>query len=214
MNSRLICALFTFTATLAAQSSTPAPASTGSGLQLAAPAPLPEKPAPLPAPSQPARPSTLVLKPAADPLHLVEEPEFDVTSDEWRTARRMKVDAVSHNADGIAIQGYDVLSFLDKDPQKGKPELSVTHAGVTWLFATAEHREQFLQDPDKFIPAFGGFCAYSAAQGYPATADPRAFAVLSGKLYLFFDKAVQKVWEQDQARLIGRAGRNWPRLHR
>jgi hypothetical protein len=208
MKLRLISVLFAFAVVLPAQSVSP------SSLQLVPAAPLPQKPSPVPSKPQPFRPSMLVLKPAADPLHLVEEPEFDSDGDQWRTARRMKVDAVSRDADGIAIQGYDVLSFLDQEPKKGKPELSVTHAGVTWLFTIPEHRDQFQQNPAKFMPEYGGFCAYSAAQGYPATADPHTFAVVSGRLYLFFDKAVRTVWEQDQARLVSRADRNWPKLHR
>ena len=160
------------------------------------------------------RPAILNLKPAGDPIYLVEETQPESEKDKWRTYQRPKVERFSRDGEGVALQGYDVLSYLEKVAEKGSKEFSVEYGGVTWYFATANHRDQFRQDPEDFLPQYGGFCAYSVGRGYPATADPRAFAVSGGKLYLFFDKAVQAVWEQEQKRLVSAANRYWPQLHR
>src|SRR5258705_4854057 len=165
--------------------------------------------------SEPAvRPAILNLKPAGDPIYLVDELPAESERDKSRTYQRPKVEMYSKNGEGIAIQGYDVVSYQEKRAEKGRKEFSVDYGGVSWYFATGDHRDQFRQNPERFLPEYGGFCAYSVGRGYPATADPRAFALEDRKLYLFFDKAVQTVWEQDQHRLVTAADRYWPQLHR
>lgn len=159
------------------------------------------------------RPAILNLKPAGDPIYLVEEPAVESERDKWRTYQRPKVDRFSKDGDGVAIQGYDVLSYLEKRAEKGRKEFSLEYGGIKWYFANSDHRDQFRQDPESFLPEYGGFCAYSVGRGYPATADPHAFSVEGHKLYLFFDRAVQTVWEQDQRHLVTSADRYWPQLH-
>jgi YHS domain-containing protein len=160
------------------------------------------------------RPAILSLKPVGDPIYLVEEPAVESDRDKWRTYQRPKVDRVSKDGEGVAIQGYDVLSYFEKRAEKGREEFSVEYGGINWYFASSDHRDQFRQDPERFLPEYGGFCAYSVGRGYPATADPRVYIVEGRKLYLFFDRAVQTVWAQDQRHLITSANRYWPQLHR
>src|SRR5882724_11377005 len=49
------------------------------------------------------RPARLEIKQPGNPIYLVEETEWD--GDQWRTYRRPKVDAISKNSDGVAVQG-------------------------------------------------------------------------------------------------------------
>lgn len=211
-----------FATVLAAQSAGPAEGSHGAPLRLLPSDPLPserptaavEQPKPPSSPQSGVRPAILQLKPAGDPLHWVEEPSTDLERDKWRTYQRPKVDRFSRNGEGVAIQGYDVVSYLEKRAEKGRKDFSFEYGDVIWHFTTAEHRDQFRQDPERYLPAYGGFCSYSVGRGFPATADPRAFSVEGQQLYLFFDKAVQAVWEQDRGRLIAAADRYWPRVHR
>jgi YHS domain-containing protein len=131
-----------------------------------------------------------------------------------RTYQRPKVDRFSRDGEGIALHGYDVVSYQEKRAEKGTAEWVAEYGGIRWRFTSERHREEFQKHPESYLPEYGGFCAYSVGRGYPATADPRAFVVDRGKLYLFFDRAVQAVWEQDRARLVDAADRNWPKLHR
>ena len=106
------------------------------------------------------------------------------------------------------------MSYLGGRAERGTQGFSVRHGGTIWQFATAENGDLFSKNPERYLPAYGGSCAYSVGKGYPATADPRVFTIVGGRLYLFFDKAVQAVWEQDQDRLVRKADNNWPKLHR
>ena len=162
--------------------------------------------------SQAVKPDATPVRPASDPIYLEEEPGQDAAA-EWRTYKKPKVDLFSKDGDGAAVQGYDVVSYQEGKPVKGTQDVASEFGGVVWRFATKEHQSMFEQDPRRYVPQFGGFCAYSVSKGYAATASPRAYSIEGGKLTLFFDGAVKAVWEQDRS-AIQKANRNWPLLHR
>ena len=109
---------------------------------------------------------------------------------------------MSSKADGVAIHGYDpVAYFADDGPQKGRPELAVQHGGGRWLFASEANKKRFEEDPEKYLPAFGGYCAYGVAQGYLVKIDPNAWRIVDDRLYLNYDRSVARTWAKDIARL-------------
>ena len=77
------------------------------------------------------------------------------------------------------------------------PQFSYQWMGATWLFATAENRDRFQAEPERYAPQYGGYCAYAVSKGRTASIDPEAWRVVDGKLYLNYSKGVQKKWEQD-----------------
>lgn len=158
------------------------------------------------------RGTVLVLLPPGDPIHMVDEAEE--LEGEWRTYRRPKVDAFSRNGEGVAMRGYDVISYREQRIDLGSKAFAAEYGGVTWWFASQAHRDLFLSDTKRFVPEYGGFCAYSIGKGYPAPSDPKAFLLEGDRLYMFFDRAALKVWEQGRRESIQRGDRNWPRLHR
>jgi YHS domain-containing protein len=117
---------------------------------------------------------------------------------------------------GVAIKGYDpVAYFTEGKPVKGDSKITHEWNGATWQFASAEHRDAFKKSPEKFAPQFGGYCAWAVSQGYTANVDPeRAWRVVNEKLYLNYDRGVQKKWEQDIPGFIAKAEVNWPKLIR
>lgn len=99
---------------------------------------------------------------------------------------------------GIALQGYDpVAYFTDGKPTKGQPEYSAQHAGATYHFASAAHRDAFLQEPAKYAPAFGGFCAMGVVMEKKLDGDPSLWRIVDGKLYLNVNEAASKRWQED-----------------
>ncbi len=125
------------------------------------------------------------------------------------------VGPVNQNGNQVAIEGYDpVAYFTDGRPVKGSARFSHQWMDATWWFASAEHRDLFAKDPQKYAPRFGGYCAYGVSEGHTSKADPQAWKIVDGKLYLNYNKSVQKMWEQDLMRRIGAAEKNWPSLHK
>jgi YHS domain-containing protein len=110
----------------------------------------------------------------------------------------------------IAIRGHDpVAYFTDGKPVAGSAAFKASHEGATYHFASAANRDAFVNEPAKYVPQYGGFCAYAAALGYKADADPAAFKVVNGKLYLNYNAAVNKNWSSDAAGYIGKADVKW-----
>lgn len=113
--------------------------------------------------------------------------------------------------DGVALHGYDpVAYFKSSQPVKGTPVHTAEYKGSTFRFASQANRDAFVADPTKYAPQYGGFCAYGAASGYKAAIDPAAFSVVDGKLYLNYNRSVQKEWNKDVPGFIAKADKNWP----
>ena len=93
---------------------------------------------------------------------------------------------------------------------KGSAEHSVEHKGSVFLFASKANREAFAAEPDQYAPQYGGFCAFGMAGGYKAATDPAAFSVIDGKLYLNYNREVQKQWSADVPGFVVKADQQWP----
>lgn len=112
-----------------------------------------------------------------------------------------------------ALNGYDSTSyFAASGPVKGKKDFALEYKGTTWLFASAENLAKFEADPSKYAPQYGNYCAYALGNGYLAAGDPEVWEIVDGKLYLNYNRDVQKKWQADQAPLIDSANGHWPTI--
>jgi len=112
---------------------------------------------------------------------------------------------------GVAIQGYDpVAYFTEGAPLEGDPAIAHEWNGATWHFASAEHRDAFAAEPERYAPRYGGYCAYAVAKGTARQADPQVWSIVEGRLYLNLGPAVQRMWQEDLQGNIALADRNWP----
>ena len=112
-----------------------------------------------------------------------------------------------------AIRGYDpVAYFTQSRPVKGSREFTHRWNGATWRFASAENRDRFAAEPEKYAPQYGGYCAYGVASGYAVKIEPDAWSVVDGRLYLNYDRGVQKSWQADVPGYIRKADANWPQV--
>ena len=128
-------------------------------------------------------------------------------------AKSSSISRVNVTSEGIAIKGYDpVAYFTGQGPLKGNPEFEYIWNGARWRFSSAANRESFMQEPEKYSPRYGGYCAYAVSQGKIADIDPAAWTIFEGRLYLNLNKDVQKLWEKDIIEYIRLADKNWPRM--
>lgn len=96
--------------------------------------------------------------------------------------------AVNLDEQGVALQGYDPVSYFSPGgPAKGDASLKVARDGVTYLFANDKNHQAFMAAPERYEPAFGGWCAWAMLEGDEVEVDPESFRVFDGKLLLFYD---------------------------
>lgn len=129
------------------------------------------------------------------------------------TSAGEKVPPVNADKKGVALHGYDPVTYFEKDkPQMGSQQFSYSSGGATWLFVSAEDRKKFAQNKEMYMPQFGGYCAKAVSENHTADVDPLAYKIVNGKLYLNYDAKVQKLWEQDIPGRIANAEKYWPNL--
>lgn len=124
---------------------------------------------------------------------------------------------VSYNTEGeFGIHGYDPVSYIvQKKAQPGKKEFQHSIDGVTYLFESLAHQQEFVKEPQKFIPAYGGWCAYAMAEGEKVDIDPKTFKIIDGKTYLFYNglwgNTLTK-WDKNESSLKPAADSAWMKL--
>jgi len=112
-----------------------------------------------------------------------------------------------------AISGYDTVAYhTQRQAVEGSDSFTHDWNGATWKFASAENRALFVAEPEKYAPAYGGYCAFAVAQGATASTDPEAWDVVDGRLYLNYNKGIQKRWQSDRPGFIKKAEANWPKI--
>jgi len=112
----------------------------------------------------------------------------------------------------LAVGGYDVVSFHQGSPVAGKPKLATTWRGANWLFANQYNLDTFLAEPEKYAPAYGGYCAWAVAKNKLAKSKPKHWTIKDGVLYLNFNKKIKDRWLKDMDGFIAKGNANWPAI--
>jgi YHS domain-containing protein len=121
--------------------------------------------------------------------------------------------AVNKGGDGLAVKGYDVVSYFDqKKPMKGDPRYSYHYNGAKYDFISSGHLALFAKNPEAYLPQYGGYCAVGTSMGHKADVDPESWAVIDGKLYLNSSKGAQRLFNKDPHSAIKQADENWAKL--
>jgi YHS domain-containing protein len=118
---------------------------------------------------------------------------------------------INKDKNGLALKGYDPVAYFNQEKAvEGKKDFEHPWMGATWRFSTAENRDVFAKNPEKYTPQFGGYCAFGVTGGYLAPTDPTAWKVVDGKLYLNYDADIQKKWAEDIPGNIKKGIEKWP----
>ncbi len=118
--------------------------------------------------------------------------------------------SVNTNAEGTALHGFDAVAYFAVDSAvQGNRNYEYAWNGAKWLFANAENLEKFRQNPESYAPQYGGYCSYAVSKGYTADADPQAWKIVDGKLFLNYSPEVKELWEKEQSDNIKKAEGNW-----
>lgn len=146
------------------------------------------------------------------PLSGIAAATFDVAASAAETETSPGPVYTEEAGQTVALSGFDAVSYFIGDgvPQKGLAAHSVRYQGYDYRFASAENAETFATDPARYVPAYGGHCAWGMARGYLAPGDPTAYRIVDGRLYLNYNAAVQAMWIKDIPGFIAKADGNYP----
>ncbi len=113
---------------------------------------------------------------------------------------------------GIALLGFDPVSYFDNNPKKGRSSLRYKVQSATYLFSSKKNLNLFSKNPSAYMPQYGGYCSYGARFGKKLEIDPSAYSVIDNKLYLLLNRATHKMWQQETQKNIAIANRVWPSI--
>jgi len=114
---------------------------------------------------------------------------------------------------GVAIQGYDTVAYFEQQQAvQGNAQFAVDWQGAQWYFANAQHRDQFVANPTRYIPQFGGHCANGLSDGHKVPGNGKHWRIIADKLYLFYSAWGRLQWAVDVENQLALATENWALL--
>ena len=115
---------------------------------------------------------------------------------------------------GVALRGDDVVALATGlEVATGHAKYTVERDGVAYYFASEETMKQFKANPERYMPQYGGFCAFGVAIGKKLDAAPRFADIVDGKLYVFLNAVAFEKYKEDKAGTLAKAEQNWPAMH-
>ena len=124
-----------------------------------------------------------------------------------------KTTVINKDSSGLALDGYDAVAYFTENlPRMGKPEFTADYDGAKWQFTSKENRAAFQKEPAKYVPQYGGYCAWAVSHGYTADTDPNTGKVVDGKLYLNYNPNVAVKWNENVPKYVADGDKNWQNL--
>jgi len=112
---------------------------------------------------------------------------------------------------GVGLKGYDpVAYFTEGGPVEGDPTITAVHDGTLYAFASTDNRDAFIVEPERYLPAYGGFCALAMSYGKKVDIDVNAWKIVDGQLYVQANPRAAQVWQRDISGNIEKADVTWP----
>ncbi len=119
--------------------------------------------------------------------------------------------AAVNTAAGTGLKGYDPVAYFTVGrPTPGVDQYTYRWKGVTYRLASAENLALFKSDPEKYLPQYGGYCAYAMSLNRIADISPSEWTIVDGKLYLNNGFFAQSLWSLNKSGNIASADHNWP----
>jgi len=132
-------------------------------------------------------------------------------------ASRAYLHSFNLDSRGLALEGYCPVSYFTEGlARPGSPAHTSTFNGVDYRFATLEAKRAFDEDPERYVPAYGGWCAYGMAVEDKFPIDPTNFKIVDGRLMVFLRNvnvdALAKWNQGDERAQVRTAEAHWKKV--
>lgn len=125
------------------------------------------------------------------------------------------------NTQGIAIDGYDPVAYFQQgEARKGTEQEVLSYQGLDYYFSSTKNKLLFEENPEKYLPKYGGWCSYAVAEtATKMEPDPNEWQIQDGELILFTSNIVTKItgslkddWNEEPEEYEARADSNWEKM--
>ncbi len=126
----------------------------------------------------------------------------------------LNAQSVNYNTDkGFIAEGHDVVAYFSGEVKKGNNKYITTFDNIKFKFSSQENLDTFKATPKKYVPQYGGWCAYAVGEkGKKVSIDPETYEIRDEKLYLFYNSwgnNTLKSWLKYPKALKAKADKNW-----
>jgi YHS domain-containing protein len=147
------------------------------------------------------------------PSKIAKDKGFVVLAEE--TAKPAPKARMNVDSNGVVLQGYDPVAYFTRHQAvKGNPAIQTRFGGAIYYFVSVADKVAFRKNPSRYVPQYGGFCAYHLSKGELKDSDPAAFLIYKGKLYVCSAADGVKEFRSNIDANIRRADDNWVPLSR
>ena len=144
------------------------------------------------------------------PHHAVAENERQHTKTRIRASADAPKTNVNVYSNGVIFKGYDPVAYFTRHQAvKGTPFIQTRSGDAIYHFTSAADKAAFDQNPSRYVPRYGGCCAYHLSKGELADSDPPAFLVCKGKLYVCSAADTAKEFRSNIDENIRKSDENW-----
>jgi YHS domain-containing protein len=111
---------------------------------------------------------------------------------------------------GLALSGFDpVAYFTNAKPLIGRGDLEMSFAGATWRFRNEGNRAAFAENPEVYLPMFGGHDPVAVTRGTATPGHPQIWLISGERLYLFYSPEAREAFAADPETIAAEATRKW-----
>ncbi|MCB2113539.1 MAG: YHS domain-containing protein [Parvularculaceae bacterium] len=113
----------------------------------------------------------------------------------------------------LGFHGVDPVAFIEIGNRiEGTAKYTAVHDGVAYYFSSQENMNAFRRSPAKYTPAYGGFCTFGVSVAKKFDGDPQFADVRNGKLYVFLNEEIFRMYQKDKDGAIAKAEKNWAKI--
>jgi len=118
---------------------------------------------------------------------------------------------------GFIANGYDVVAYFENKAIEGDKKFTTKYEDINYKFSSQKNLDLFKKNPEKYIPQYGGYCAYAiGAKKDKVSINPETFEIKDGKLYLFYNSwgtNTLELWQKENPKLLKeKADKNWEQI--
>lgn len=109
----------------------------------------------------------------------------------------------------VALGGYDLVSYQNNAPIPGSENHEVELKGVSYYFSSLENAQIFESNPEKYLPKYGGYCAFGVSKGFSAPGNPTFYVLKDSDLFILSNEEVLVEFKNNPEEIEKQATSNW-----